>query len=206
LIISLVNLALLSCAGLLGMCDMLQTYKISLVAIVIFITRMDNIHTYPNGDGVPVFIALVSQTTYLVLVAVLWVFINSSTSPPDWIASNSLPINCILIAMMGGVLYCLRAIYLNKCVRKAWDADWNIWYVIRPITSAISGIAAYLFLNAGLLILESDQQATGSQAGYLALAFIAGLNVDKFVQKLEEVAKATFGIEKSNASSNKGSK
>jgi len=33
--------------------------------------------------------------------------------------------------------------------------------------------------------------------GFLALAFIAGLNVDKFITKIEDIAQATWGIEKS---------
>ena len=37
--------------------------------------------------------------------------------------------------------------------------------------------------------------------GYLAFAFVAGLNVDKFVLKIEEISKATFGIEKSRSGS-----
>nr|WJR86142.1 hypothetical protein [Enterobacter hormaechei subsp. steigerwaltii] len=35
--------------------------------------------------------------------------------------------------------------------------------------------------------------------GFFALAFIAGFNVDKFVAKIEEVAKAVWGIEKTRS-------
>ncbi len=34
--------------------------------------------------------------------------------------------------------------------------------------------------------------------GFFALAFIAGFNVDKFVAKIEEVAKAVWGIGKNS--------
>ena len=37
--------------------------------------------------------------------------------------------------------------------------------------------------------------------GFYALAFVAGMNVDKFVAKIEDIAQATWGIEKSRANS-----
>ncbi len=108
---------------------------------------------------------------------------------------------CCVVAGLGGCLYCLRAIYLNKCVRKSWDPEWASWYFLRPITSILSGGASYLFLKAGLLILESQESSSSSDFGFLALAFVAGLNVDKFIAKLEEIAKAVWGIEKSRVAS-----
>jgi hypothetical protein len=59
---------------------------------------------------------------------------------------------------------------------------------------------SYLFLKAGLLVLESSSNADASEIGFFALAFIAGFNVDKFVAKIEEVAKAVWGIDKSRSS------
>ncbi|EHL4206257.1 TPA: hypothetical protein O7156_001863 [Salmonella enterica] len=38
--------------------------------------------------------------------------------------------------------------------------------------------------------------------GFFALAFIAGFNVGKFVAKIEEVAKAVWGIDKTRSASN----
>ncbi|MHA5987809.1 hypothetical protein ACVSMR_13425 [Pseudomonas aeruginosa] len=106
------------------------------------------------------------------------------------------PLMCGAIACVGGCLYCVRAVYLNKCVYKRWDPDWHIWYFLRPIASTISGAISYLFLKAGLLVLESSANSGATEVGFFALAFIAGLNVDKFVTKIEDVAKAVWGIEK----------
>ncbi|MCY1311107.1 hypothetical protein D9M70_613740 [compost metagenome] len=88
---------------------------------------------------------------------------------------------------------------MNKCVHKRWDPDWHAWYFLRPIASTVSGAISYLFLKAGLLVLESSANAGASEIGFFALAFIAGLNVDKFVAKIEEVAKAVWGIEKTRS-------
>lgn len=107
---------------------------------------------------------------------------------------------CITIAGIGGILYCLRGVYLNYCVKKSWDNDWIVWYIVRPIVSLISGGVSYLFLKAGLLVLEAKKETDASNLGFFALAFIAGLNVDKFIAKIEELAKATWGIEKSRSS------
>jgi hypothetical protein len=56
-----------------------------------------------------------------------------------------------------------------------------------------------LFLKAGLLLLEAGQKGDSSQLGFYAFAFVAGLNVDRFVAKIENIAEATWGIEKSRA-------
>jgi hypothetical protein len=55
------------------------------------------------------------------------------------------------------------------------------------------GISA-LFLKAGLIVLESKQIQDSSSLVFYTLAFIAGLNVDNFIKKIEEISKTTFGI------------
>jgi hypothetical protein len=114
--------------------------------------------------------------------------------------SLKVPLMCVAVACIGGCVYCLRAIYLNKCVYKRWDPAWYIWYFLRPVTSMVSGGVSYLFLSAGLVILESKSNSDSSEIGFLALAFIAGFNVDKFFKKIEDVAKTIWGIDKSNVS------
>jgi hypothetical protein len=119
---------------------------------------------------------------------------------PSWLDSVRVPIVCGLAGGLGGITYCLRGVYLNACVRKQWDVTWLPWYYIRPIVSVICGAVSFLFLKAGLLVLDAGQKENPSQLGFYALAFIAGLNVDKFVAKLEDIAHATWGIEKSRTS------
>ena len=99
----------------------------------------------------------------------------------------------------GGVVYCLRGVYLNASVRKNWDPAWLPWYYIRPFVSLVVGAVSFIFLRAGLIVLEADPQAESTSLGFLALAFIAGLNVDRFLLKLEDVAQATWGIRRSRA-------
>lgn len=140
------------------------------------------------------------EITIIILVTLAWLQ-KPLGNYPEWLSDFELAINCILIAAIGGCLYCLRAVYLNKCVRKNWDIEWETWYYIRPITSSISGLTAYLFLKAGLVVLEASSHVDSGNFGYLAFAFVAGLNVDKFVLKIEEISKATFGIEKSRSGS-----
>jgi len=109
---------------------------------------------------------------------------------------------CGLCGGVGGVTYCLRGIYLNACVRNNWSNSWLPWYFIRPIVSFICGVVSYLFLKTGLILLEAKQSDTTSNLALYALAFIAGLNVDKFIEKIEGIAEATWGIKKSRASNN----
>jgi H+/Cl- antiporter ClcA len=115
---------------------------------------------------------------------------------PESLAESELAIRCALIATLGGVLYCLRSVYLNRCVHDRWAESWEIWYYLRPLTSFICGIVAYIFLKAGLVVLDASQDTAAGNFGYYAFAFFAGLNVDKFVAKIEEIGKSLFGIEK----------
>ena len=122
---------------------------------------------------------------------------------PAALAPLQVAITCAANGGLGGCVYCLRAVYLNACVQQRWDDDWQPWYYIRPMVSIACGGVAYLFLTAGLLVLEAGQRPDATDVGYYALAFIAGLNVDKFMVKIEGIAQATWGIEPSRASRGK---
>jgi hypothetical protein len=128
-------------------------------------------------------IYLFSQTSFVFFVKYQLIFAN------------------ILIAGVGGVLYCLRGIYLNYSVKKIWGDEWLPWYLIRPFASLICGMVSYIFLKAGLLVLEAKTPNYSSHIGFYALAFIAGLNVDKFIDKIEDLAQSTWGISKSRTAS-----
>jgi hypothetical protein len=118
---------------------------------------------------------------------------------PAWVDNFRLWFFCTIAGGVGGCVYCLRGVYLNACVRKKWDADWQPWYYIRPFVSLVCGAVSCLFLKAGLLVLESTQTQGASDLGFYALAFVAGLNVDKFIAKIEDIAQASWGIEKSRS-------
>jgi hypothetical protein len=141
---------------------------------------------------------------YLIICLALSIFTSISQDIiklPDWLFKYMLAIKCTFTGVVGGVLYCLRAVYLNKCVRKKWDKDWEVWYYLRPIASGISGFISYIFLKAGLIVLEANVKTDAVTFGYLAIAFIAGYNVDNFMKKLESIASSVWGIKKSRASS-----
>ena len=141
--------------------------------------------------------------TYELVMLALFVYGTFAAATAAWSGELSrfrLPVLCAMAGGIGGTLYCLRGVYLNACVRRNWDASWLPWYFLRPVTSAVSGSAAWLFLSAGLLVLQADAGQASGDIGFYALAFIAGLNVDRFLGRIEEVARATFGIEPSRSS------
>lgn len=114
--------------------------------------------------------------------------------------SMKVPILTALIGGIGGITYCLRAIYINASVNKSWDNEWRPWYYIRPFVSSICGIISWIFLKAGLLVLEAKENPNATLFAFYAIAFIAGLNVDKFILKLEDIGQTVWGIEKSRLS------
>lgn len=116
---------------------------------------------------------------------------------PAWIYRADLAAKATWTGVMGGVMYCLRATYLNACVKKSWDPDWELWYFLRPLVSGLSGFLSYLFLKAGLIALESHKAPDAGAYGFLAFAFLAGMNVDKFISKVESIFQSLWGIEQS---------
>lgn len=144
---------------------------------------------------------IVAYLLFVLVVAVaLFALLTKGDVFPGWIMERQGLIKCALAGMLGGVLYCMRSVYLNRCVKDRWNEQWHVWYVLRPIVSSICGVVAYLILKAGLVVLDASSSTNSGQYGYMAFALFAGLNVDKFVAKLEELGMAVFGIEKSRAS------
>lgn len=118
---------------------------------------------------------------------------------PAWVESVEVACLCGLTGGIGGIVYCMRGLYVNVCAGDGWDPKWMPWYFIRPIVSLVCGVVSYLLLTAGLLVLESAPRTESTHLGFYVLAFVAGLNVDKFLTKVEEVAQTTWGIEKSRS-------
>lgn len=118
---------------------------------------------------------------------------------PNWAEPLRIVISTMIVGGFGGCVYCLRAVYINKCVFDRWNNNWLSWYIVRPIVSCICGGVSYLFLKTGLIFLESGTDQNATDLGFYALAFVAGLNVDKFVSKIEDIAQAVWGIEKTGS-------
>jgi len=109
-----------------------------------------------------------------------------------------LAVCCTLVGVLGGVTHCLRAFYLHRCVLKDWQADWVPWYFIRPVVSGVMGFISMLFIKAGLLAFSSttEVQTENRTVLYLAVAFLAGYNVQNFLKKLEEVSESLLGVKR----------
>lgn len=119
----------------------------------------------------------------------------------NWLPAHlQIVVGSILFGGLGGCTYCLRGVYLNACVRKTWDKTWLPWYFIRPIVSLVLGGMSYVFVKSGLLLFGATQQTDSSQLGIWAVAFLAGLNVDKFVAKIESIGHTAWGLEPSRQS------
>ena len=147
-----------------------------------------------NGKAVvPIFLTIVAS----LLAALLWYL--QVAKLPYWIESVRVVLVSVALGGIGSVAYCLRAVYLNISVHKRWSVDWLPWYLIRPAVGCIFGGISYVVLKAGLLLLDAEESTGDLNYGFLTLAFIAGFNVDRFVKRMEEAAKATFGIEPSRA-------
>lgn len=138
------------------------------------------------------------------MVALLYaVYADLAGLLPAWLSAHTSAYRSVIAGGFGGLLYLTRAIYLNYSVRGNWDPKWHVWYYLRPAASLMSGGVAFLFLSAGLLVLGAETREPTGSLGFTALAFIAGLNVDRFIEKVEDLAQAAWGIKKSRSSTEK---
>ncbi len=137
----------------------------------------------------------VYQLSLLVLSIWVW-FLTDSKSAPDWVQSIKHIIDCVLVAVSGGVLYCLRAVYVNYSARKQWDEVWLVWYLFRPIASGLMGFVTYLVITAGLFAVGSTS-AEHPEALLYALACFAGVNVDGFLKKFEGQVSSSMKVKES---------
>jgi len=144
-------------------------------------------------------IIIIYLCAWLSMLAVLWSF-DLRGLLPSWFVQYRLAYLCFIIGSLGGTVYCLRAVYLNRCVKEDWNNNWTVWYLLRPLVSGLVGAIAYVFLKAGLLVLDAGSSDQSSSYGFLALSFIAGLNVDRFLVKLEDVAQVSWGVKPSRTS------
>lgn len=142
------------------------------------VTKTYTLRDLWSAIGVGVYLILLLITSILV-----WFLIGSEVAPKCVISIKHI-INCVLVAVSGGVLYCLRAVYLNYSVRKQWDGVWLIWYLFRPFASGLMGYVTYLVITAGLFAVGSSS-AEHPETLLYALSFFAGLNVDGFLKKFE---------------------
>jgi hypothetical protein len=142
---------------------------------------------------------IIAYLTVTTAASALLASASSIWSMPAWWQGHTQAIACTAMGLLGGSLYCLRGVYLNSCVHDRWNSKWYIWYFLRPATSTISGLASYIFLKAGLLVLDATTKSDSTPYGYLAIAFIAGYNVDNFLKKLEDIASSVWGINKSRS-------
>ncbi|MBX7149568.1 hypothetical protein K1X76_10860 [bacterium] len=140
----------------------------------------------------------------LVLIYILSFIAFATGSWPPWLIPYEQPIFSILLGGLGGAIYCLRGVYINACALKQWDLSWRPWHFIRPIVSLACGFISYIFLKAGLLVLDATLTPEANHFGFYALAFIAGLNVDRFIERLEEIAHGTWSIKHSRTSEANG--
>ena len=141
---------------------------------------------------------------WIAILATL-LFVNLIGLFPAWLAQYALAYQCAIISGIGGMIYCFRGIYTNYCVMgKEWDCTWAVWYYLRPMVSLLMGPIAYIFLNAAGKILDMEKIPGSSPYGFLVVAFIAGYNVDGFLQRVEQVALSAWGVKFSRVSASKG--
>ncbi len=127
----------------------------------------------------------------LILTGLYVAFFMQNSQIAEW----QIWANVIFCGLLGGCSYCLRALYIQYCVKKEWYPCWIVWHIIRPTVSCIMGAVSFLFIKAGLLLLSIPETDPTQNYGLYAIAFIAGMNVDNFIKRIEGIFKNVMQIE-----------
>ena len=115
------------------------------------------------------------------------------------LSATELALRCCIVGTLGCCLYCLRSLYIHGAVESDWDSKWLSWHLLRPFAASISSLSALVLLKAGLILLNSETSTDEKTTlwGYYFLAFVAGLNIEKFLSKIEEIGETVFGVKAS---------
>jgi hypothetical protein len=98
---------------------------------------------------------------------------------------RGLPIRCLWLGALGGIVISLKGIY--DYGSDAWQARFTLWHLGRPFSGAIAGGVTYLLLLA-------VSGSTPSVPVVMAAAFILGTQEKRFFQFLSEVARLVVQV------------
>ena len=102
----------------------------------------------------------------------------------------------------GAIAYALWGLVEHYCRFKDFDSIWGVWYLVAPISGAITGLSTYAVIVGGLFIL-GDETPISSNWSLFALTFLAGFSTKKVIRKLRTIAGDIF--ENPNSNSNPSS-
>lgn len=138
---------------------------------------------------------------YLVLLLIFpatYYFFLATAGLPAWLSKFRLLNECILFGLIGGIVYCLRGIYVNHCVLKQWSVGWSLWYLLRPLVSMIMGGISYFILMSGLMAIGINNISKSPDHFFYLVAFFAGLRVDSFLKYFEGQISKRIGSNEQN--------
>lgn len=142
-----------------------------------------------------VLVFFILETLYLVLLLTMAYFYVRR----GWIR-NSFPDPLEMLPVswfgaLGAVSISLRGVFDHG---NDWDSKWNYWHIARPITGAIFGSMAYVFLLVIVSITgQSPSEASASSSAgillYYSLAFVVGYREETFRNLLQKVTDVIVG-------------
>ena len=133
----------------------------------------------------PFFVILLLALYHKGIIIAAWYIAYAANTPLSGYKPWS---HVLFFGLLGGCTYCLRALYLQYCVKKEWDNRWVVWHLVRPCVSAIMGVFSLISVKVGLLVLVvAEEKLDDRLYGIYALAFIAGYNVDYFQSQIRRV-------------------
>lgn len=106
----------------------------------------------------------------------------------------------LIAGALGGVLCNLRGIFVYYRDEGGLPEDYAIPYLVRPFTAGVCGLFIYFVLSLIITSITLVPVAEGigfqGTVSYISLAIVAGFGAQEFMERLKEVAKTLFGVDK----------
>jgi len=148
--------------------------------------------------------AYIGALGVLVVPAIVWAFdfadqisAQRSSVPVTWIGPDftaDAVSSALVLASIGGVTGSLvHAGHLlsRRVGRRTFESSYLTWYLLRPMLSALLGMAFVAVVRGGLLAFSSKGTDGSTPVLAFAIGALAGLFLDTVLQKLRAILGAT---------------
>ena len=134
--------------------------------------------------AVEVVLLLAAGATYMIRTDLVATYL-----PRDW---ERAALQALWFGMLGGAAISLKGIYDHRTQRE-WEGGWALWYLGRPVSSALTGVMTYVLLQV------ANPNSPPAAAVLAVAAFTLGTQERRFFDFLYEVAKLVLAVPQDRA-------
>lgn len=140
----------------------------------------------------------------LLSFALIFLFEIVSASLSHWIPSVNLLVSYYSPFLWTGAVGGTTTVFwglIKHRIELDFDRIYVMWYILKPILGAITGVVSVLIVKAGLWSMQGPEALVKNDLPLFVIAFLAGFSERFFIQLIDRVITALFGGDQPPASS-----